>query len=436
MKISAIQKRKKIAKNILIGLASIIVLWGAIITSLALYLKIHPVNVTWLLNDLKNYNIVSKNVEISNLSIGYNKSIVLIAKNIKIKDESFNSNTQKAFIKISPLSLLRFDVIIKEIAAKDTKININAQNIKTDDSNIDHNLNIKKILTKINNFIILKKTKSVKISNADIDINFKDDTKYLNDINIKFVNTKKTFIFDAKGDLKTSENNNTPITIKMFIPEDNKKIKVETSINNIFIEDVLNMIFTTDDVMISGKGNINLFAEISKKYKIEKIYGSTNAKNGFVNVNLYKNKLNFNSISGEFLVGKNRKSIELINGKIQNKNGIDAKFEGRLALINKTTNLDIEVTTPNISFNEVKKYIPDLEFKDWINENITGGDLSNVSFEFHGPLNTSQLDGAENRPYMNIIADFKNLSTKYYEKLPPVQNAEGKFRLLKNTLLL
>jgi len=423
--------KKKIKFKLIRRLISILVVFGFIFSSFLIYIKVNPINISWIIKELTKRELIDKNISIKNLYLGYNESVVIIANDIKVKNMFADASIKTAFIRIAKTSILYFKPIIKEIEAQDVDIHIEANKLKRLQKINDNKTFSVKELTSSE---LLKNVKIIKINNANVTINIEDEIKNLENINITLFKNKTVLSLEAFGSLQI-EQNITPISIKMQMPEESNQISFEVNINDVHINEIMKIFVPNSPITVTAEGSIKAFGEFGSNKELKDLHGVIKLGKGFVTAEgTYNDNLDFKDVSTDFQLNLKENKLFFNKGKLTNSFDAKLDVDGFILLNEKTPELHISVKTDEMSVKNTFTYIPDFGFKYWLNENITAGTFKDISFEYHGGFSKVPLDGRDNHPYFDINANFEGLSTKYYKNLAPVIEGKGQFRMFKESI--
>lgn len=408
-----------------------IVLIVLAVSCFALYVKINTLDISFLIDHLKKEQIIDKTTSVEKLYLEFDDSFIIVAKNVAVKANNLNLDFNKANIEISRASLFRGLLAAKRIDIVNANINLNLDNIlaaKSNDKNKKANYHaaIKQISE------ITKWTKSAYINNSNIDIVYKNEKQMLKDIHLEFFKAKSGITFSAEG-IYNLKNNNAPLTASIHIHDNSDKIDLEITADNLKSQDLIKTFFANDAFDINGKALLVVQTTLNKTNKLNVIKGSIVIEDGFVAIpSLYDNKLTFKETSSNFIYNISENFIQFNKGKLLDKSNNLFNIFGDFNYKAEPT-LNITAKTKTIDLLDAFKYIPDLEFTKWLDQHIYKGDASNVAFGFYGPLRP-QLDGVDDNPYFDIKANFENVALTYLDGIPAVENAKGKFNILKKDI--
>lgn len=396
-----------------------------------LYVKIYTLDVSFLIDYLKQEQIIDKDAQVEKLSLEFERSFVLSAKNVKLENQFMNVSLKEADIEIAKTSLLTMHPAIKHMHIDKANLFINIDKInefrQEEIAEGKKNRN-----TAFSIFKILKLTKGAEIADSEVTIQFNQQNQQLNNINIAFNKEDNSLNFITKGKYEVL-NSIAPFELDLKIPNDSQRLDIRLNISDLKTQDLIASLLNNDSFSIKGKASVNIQGSLSQKNKLFDIYGSAKLEDGYVKINnLYNNDLDFKEITTDFSYNIESKNIEYNNAKLIDKQNNLFDIFGNFSFANEPT-LNITAKTAKIDLMDAFKYIPDLGFKQWTDAHITQGDGSNVSFGFYGPLRPI-FDGANGNPYFDIKADVKNLKMTYLDNLPAIENGVAKFTMFKKNI--
>ncbi|MCP4354260.1 MAG: DUF3971 domain-containing protein [Proteobacteria bacterium] len=423
--------KRKTKFNIIRKLLSILVVLGFLFSTFLIYIKVNPIEISWVIEELTKRDLIDKNTSIKKLYLGYNKSVVIIANDVKVKNEFANVSIKTAFIRIAKASLLYLRPVIREIETQNVDIYIDAnkfkQSQKTDTNKV---FSIKDATSSK----LIQNVKIIKVTDANVTINIEDGLKKLEDINISLFKNEKVLNLVATGSLQI-EQNITPINIKIQMPDSSDLITFEVDIDDVHIKEIMKILVPNSPVMVTSKGSIKAYGEFTSDKDLKDLHGTITLGKGFVTAEgTYNKNLDFKNLSTEFQLNLKENKLFFNKGKLTNHVNAVLNTDGYILLDENNPELHISVKTDEMSVKDTFKYIPDFEFKNWLNKNITAGTFKDINFEYHGGFSDVPLDGEDDHPYFDIKANFKGLSSKYYENLSPITEGKGQFSMLKKSI--
>ena len=401
-----------------------------------LYIKVTPLDVSYLIEHLKKQGVIDEQAKVDSLYLTFDKTYTIMAKDIDLSTKVAEINIREARAELSRTSLSRVAPSFKRIYIENANIKINLDTIianrQESSKKETKKPNYHALLKDYSYLGLLKWTKSVDLESSKFSVIYNNQEQDLDDINLNFTKTQQTLRFNANGIYKVL-NNESPVQLQMMIPDDSDNIELSLGIDNINIDDTIKSFIQTGGSIITGTANTTIHAVLNKSNALTNIHGSLNIKDGFVNLpNLYNNTLNFKTISSDFKLNPEAGKVEYTNAKLLDKKDNSFTINGNFKY-SQEPNLNITVKTDKIDLLDAFSYIPDLEFKKWLDENIYKGKASNVKFGFYGPIR-KELDGKNGNPYFDIQADFEDIALTYLEDIPAVENAKGRFNLFKKNI--
>jgi hypothetical protein len=413
-------------------ITSLVVFATIVLCAFIIYVKTYTLDISFLVDYLKKEQIVDDTTNIKKLTLKFEKSFIIVAKDVDIQSTNISANITQASIELSKSSILNGQLAAKRINIINSEIYIDIDSL-LEKQNPNKDTNKKSNgLKQISYLTLAKWTKYAEIIDSKITVKYNGKKQNIQDINLSFYKSNSSIDFAATG-IYQLNNNKSNIKADIHIENIDSDIELKVSADNLKLQDLIKSFAPNDAFNINGTANINLNASINQNDELSDIKGIAKVNQGFVDIaNVYKQKLEFKNIQTNFNYNINKKIISFEQGDLLDIEENNFNFNGQFDYSQQPT-LNITTTIANIDLPQAFKYIPDLEFKTWVAQNIYAGDISNVSFNFNGPF-SEQLDGIDNNPYFNISADFKNLKMHYLDDLPEVENATGKFNMLKKNI--
>lgn len=438
-------KLKHLISNIIHFTMYIAIFLVFIITCFAFYVKVYTIDVSFLIDYLKQEEIIDKNANVQKLALEFDKSFILSAKNVSLTNEFMDINLEEADIELARASILTGYPSIKKINIDNAEILINLDTIQTiDRSNYKPNkntdssilatndINYHKALKQPAYIKILKLTKHASIANSTVTVIYNNEKQEFKNINILFNKTRNSLKFTAIGKYKVLDSI-APFSLEFKIDDLSDDIKIKLKTSDVNLSKVIDSVSDQGYFDITGLANINLEATLNKKNKLTDITGAAKLQNGFIKINnLYNNNLDFNEITADFNFDIKNKLISFSNAKLIDKKSNEFSIFGDFSYKNEMY-LNVTALNNGIDLMQAFKYIPDLSFKKWTDENITTGYATNVKFGYYGPFRPI-MDGINGNPYFDITAHFEDLTLTYLDNLPAITNGKGLFKMLKKDI--
>ena len=396
-----------------------------------LYVKIYTLDVSFLISYLKQENLIDKDADVNKLSLEFDNSFVLSAKNVSLKNEFLDISLQEADITIAKTSFVTLHPSIKHMHIDKAKIFINIDKIN-EFRQEEISQGKKNGKTAFSIFKILKLTKYAEIADSEVTLLFNKQKQQLNNINITFNKENNSLNFITKGKYEVLESI-APFKLELNIPNNSQRLDLDLELENLKTQELIKSLLNNDSFSIKGLASVKVKGSLSKQNKLFDIYGSAKLKDGYVRIkNLYNNDLTFKEITSDFSYNIEEKNIDYKNAKLIDTNNNLFNIDGNFSFANEPV-LNITAKTAEIDLMDAFKYIPDLGFKQWTDQHITEGLGKNVVFGYYGPLRPI-FDGQDGNPYFDIKADASNLKMTYLDNLPAIENGVAKFNMFKKNI--
>lgn len=396
-----------------------------------LYVKIYTLDVSFLISYLKQEQLIDKDAEVKKLSLEFDSSFILSAKNVSLKNDFLDISLSEADVEIAKTSFITLHPSIKHMHIDKANIFINIDKIN-EFRQQEISEGKKNGKTAFSIFKILKLTKYAEIADSEVTVLFNNQNQQLNNINITFNKENNSLNFITKGKYEVLESI-APFELELNIPNNSQRLDLKLELENLKTEELIKSLLDNDSFSIKGTASVNIQGSLSKQNKLFDIYGSAKLEDGYVRIkNLYNNDLNFKEITSDFSYNIETKNIEYKNTKLTDKDNNLFNIFGNFEFANEPV-LNITAKTAEIDLMDAFKYIPDLGFKTWTDQHITQGLGKDVTFGYYGPLRPI-FDGENGNPYFDIKADVSNLKMTYLENLPAIENGVAKFNMFKKNI--
>jgi hypothetical protein len=401
----------------------------------AMYVKINPLDISFLIDKLKDEKVLIKEAEVKSLYLIFDKSFILKASDISVKSEYANVYLKNANMRLARASIFTATPSFREIHIENADIYVDLDKVlEAKQVETKKDKDIHSTLKNYSYLTILNLTKNVDVTNSHVAIKYNESTQELNDINIQLRKTRSNLDFTSEGTY-TINGHQTPISLDMSIPDNSELIDMTLELDSLHVKETLDSIIKLDTFAIDGLGNVKVNAQLDSNNHFKNITGSAKLQNGFVKIdNVYDNKLTFETANVDFDFDPDNKFVKFYNGSLTDTQNIKFNVFGDLTYKAEPL-FNITVTTDKAKLDDVFTYIPDMSFKPWVTQHLFKADVSNFLFGYYGPFRQI-MDGENGNPYFDIRADFNDLSMYYMDGIPKVEQAKGNFRMLKNDIII